>query len=71
MIAPGSVWKHYKGSRYVVWRVGKWEPDASDVVIYRSSSRRNVVWVRPVRNFLETIEYEGKRTARFKLERRL
>ena len=48
--APGSTWKHYKGSLYEVLHLGTNEADGEPVVIYRGTQTRgtNRIWVRPV-----------------------
>lgn len=60
----GSIYRHYKGGRYEIIATGFMEDSESPCVVYRSLEKE-IVWVRTAKNFLETIEYEGRQVRRF------
>jgi hypothetical protein len=62
----GQKFRHYKGGEYEIVTTGFLEDTEAPCVVYRSLEK-NVVWVRTAKNFLEEIEYEGKKLPRFKL----
>ncbi|MFA6427412.1 MAG: DUF1653 domain-containing protein [Candidatus Magasanikbacteria bacterium] len=67
-IQPG-IYKHYKGNTYRVIGVAKHSETLEEFVVYEALYENNVskLWLRPVELFIEEVEYEGKRTPRFKL----
>lgn len=63
-------YKHFKGHEYEVVTLARDCDSLSDVVVYRGlyvdpRFGNYPVWVRPLDNFLETVEHEGKRVPRF------
>jgi hypothetical protein len=60
-------YQHFKGGLYRVIAVGKIEATGEDVVVYETLYDNPVsrVWVRPLNNFLETVEIDGKKVPRF------
>jgi cyclomaltodextrinase / maltogenic alpha-amylase / neopullulanase len=63
-------YKHYKGKMYEVIAVGRIESDLSEVVIYKALYEspdfgKDAVWVRPIKNFTEKVNVDGKKVARF------
>lgn len=66
-IQPGGTYQHYKGNVYRIVGVGKMEATQEDVVVYQSLDHGSPLWVRPLAEFEEDVEWEGKTAPRFKL----
>ena len=68
-IKPGK-YQHFKGKKYEVIGVGRDSETLAEVVIYkalyRSGFGENALWVRPLDNFMQKVEKEGKELLRFK-----
>ena len=64
MIQSG-IYRHYKGKDYQVIGVATHSETEEKLVIYRALYGSFGLWARPVAKFGETIEFEGKRVARF------
>lgn len=63
-----GIWKHYKGELYEVLLVAKREGTLEDLVVYKGPSipiNQNGLWVRPLNEFIEKIEYKGMIVNRF------
>jgi hypothetical protein len=54
-IAGGQVWRHYRGGIYKVLCLAKIEADETPVVVYMSPETKQA-WVRPVTEWLETVD---------------
>jgi hypothetical protein len=70
-IVPG-LYKHFKGKHYQVLFVGKHSSSLEDMVAYRAmyyseAFGDNAFWFRPVSEFLEEVEFNGKLVPRFQL----
>ncbi len=65
-VKPG-VYKHYKGKFYLVLFVAKHSETLEDLVVYVNLYKNDTsqTWVRPLANFIEQIEIEGKKLKRF------
>ncbi len=67
----GRRYRHYKGGEYTVITIGKLESNPQEeYVVYQSEYDSpdfgmHTVWIRPLSNFEEIIEIEGKRVQRF------
>ena len=59
---------HYKGGLYKVIGLGKIEATLEDIVIYETlyDNPKSKLWVRPLDNFTEKVELDGKKVPRFK-----
>lgn len=66
-----GLYQHYKGGNYQVIGVCRNEATLEEMVIYRHLDGDYGLWVRNKAVFLEEIEFEGKKTARFKFIRNL
>lgn len=64
MIQPG-VYRHYKGKDYQVIGMARHSETEEELVVYRALYGSFALWVRPAKMFGETLEFEGKRVARF------
>lgn len=60
----GQRYRHYKGGEYEIVATGFLEDSETPCVVYRSLEK-GIVWVRTAKNFLESIEYNGVKQARF------
>jgi hypothetical protein len=69
MIKPGK-YQHYKGNFYKVLGMARHSETTEEMVMYQafyeSEFGRDVVWVRPLDMFLESVEFEGKEVPRFR-----
>lgn len=64
-IQPNEHYRHYKrGTEYKVLCLGTLEADEVPCVVYQAHADGHV-WIRPVAEFLEEVEYEGRRVPRF------
>ena len=63
-----GIYRHYKGKEYEVLGIAKYESTLEDLVLYKPLYEQNMCdyWTRPVANFLEEVEWEGKKMPRFK-----
>jgi hypothetical protein len=60
-------YRHYKGHEYEVIGVAKHSETLEEMVVYREIHGECHLWVRPLKMFLEEVEYNGKKMPRFKL----
>lgn len=60
----GDYYRHYKGGEYEIVATGFFEKSKTPGVAYRSLEK-DIVWFRTAKNFLETVEYNGKTAPRF------
>lgn len=61
-----GVYHHYKGNDYEVLGVARHSETNEDFVIYRALYGNRDYFVRPLAQFFEEVEYEGKMVPRFK-----
>lgn len=61
----GGEYKHFKGNKYQVIGVAKDSDTLTDLVVYKALYGEGELWVRPVSNFLEEVEVDGKKFKRF------
>ena len=68
-VVIGSRYMHYKQLSYKVLAVALREEDNEPCVIYQAEYGDNLTWIRPVANWNEDVEVDGKSMKRFtKLE---
>lgn len=58
-------YKHYKGGLYEVLGTAKHSETLEDMVVYQALSGDGQMWVRPLKMFLEEVEIDEKKVARF------
>lgn len=63
-LEPGR-YRHYKGGEYEVLGVARHSETLEAMVVYRPLYNASGLWVRPFAMFVEDIEVEGVRQARF------
>lgn len=61
---PG-LYRHYKGDSYRVVGIAHHSETQEPLVVYRALYGQEGLWVRPHRMFVEIIEHQGQRVARF------
>lgn len=66
-IKIGDVYAHYKKpeANYIVIDIALIEETEEPAVIYRADYSANLTWIRPLANFLEIIEVDGRKQPRF------
>jgi len=62
---PLGRYRHYKGGEYEVMGVARHSETHAPLVVYRPLYNASGWWVRPYAMFVETIEIDGVRQARF------
>lgn len=61
-----GLYEHYKGNRYQVLGVAIHSETLEELVIYKALYGEYLTWVRPLKMFLEDVEYNCKKQHRFK-----
>lgn len=66
-LIPG-IYLHYKNKKYRVLGLAKHSETLDDLVIYEAlyDNNESKLWARPLKMFLEEVEFEGKLVPRFK-----
>lgn len=65
-IVPGSMYRHFKGDAYVVVGVGKHTETLEEFVVYKLVDQSDdVLCLRPLALFLDTVDRDGYRGPRF------
>lgn len=65
MLQKGK-YKHYKGSIYEVLGIGIHTETKEQMVFYKEENTQQI-FIRPLHNFLEEVEKDGKKVQRFTL----
>ena len=58
-------YRHYKGDEYEIITVAKNRETSEEIVVYRALYGNKEIWARPLNNFTDTIEQDGKSVPRF------
>jgi len=68
---PDEIYKHYKGKNYKIILVSKMESNPEQILVHYlplyETEGEIKVWTRPLENFLEEVEIDGKKVKRFEL----
>jgi hypothetical protein len=64
MLKSGK-YKHYKGNEYEVLYLAKDSETLEDLVVYQALYGEKLIWVRPLKMFVESVEIDGKQIPRF------
>ena len=67
-LTPG-IYRHYKGNMYFVMNTARHSEAEESLVHYRCLYGRFDSWVRPLQNFLSTVDVNGEPVPRFAYER--
>jgi hypothetical protein len=63
-----SIWQHYKGDYYVVSGLTMYEPTEEFLVLYYPREKTLIYpWSRPLVEWTQMVEYQGKQVQRFTL----
>jgi cyclomaltodextrinase len=65
MIKIGK-YEHYKGGQYEVLGMAKHSETMEEFVVYKALYGEGELWIRPLKMFLEEVDYNGKKVLRFK-----
>lgn len=63
-----GVYQHYKGNKYLVLGTAKHSETLEELVLYTTlyENKESVLWVRPLKMFLENVMVNGKEVERFR-----
>lgn len=59
-------YEHYKGNKYQVLGVVIHSETLEELVIYKALYGKHLTWARPLKMFLEYVEFNSKKQPRFK-----
>lgn len=68
-VVTGGRYQHYKGGMYTVLYVALDEPTLAPCVIYKAQYGEGLTFIRTLTDWLTDVEYQGKRTPRFQLQK--
>ncbi|MBO5452424.1 MAG: DUF1653 domain-containing protein [Clostridia bacterium] len=60
-----GIYKHFKGNSYEVLGVAKHSETLEEMVVYKALYGDGDIWVRPLKMWDETVEYNGQMVKRF------
>jgi len=60
-----GIYRHYKGNEYEVIALAKHSETEEQMVVYRALYGEYGIWVRPYEMFVEEVELDGVKVARF------
>jgi len=66
-IVIGGHYKHFKGGEYLVLNVAKDHETCEEQAVYVQLHDKPIIWVRPLKMFLEDVDDHGNRKPRFEL----
>jgi hypothetical protein len=64
-VVVGGLYQHYKGDYYKVLSLGFLEATMELCVAYQAEYGEKITFIRPLKVWLETVEFDGKRVPRF------
>ncbi len=64
-VSVGARYMHYKQLSYKVVALALREEDNEPCVVYQAEYGDEVTWIRPVANWVEEVELNGKKIKRF------
>jgi len=65
LVTVGARYMHYKQLSYKVIALALREEDNEPCVIYQAEYGDKLTWIRPVANWVEEVEVDGKQMKRF------
>ncbi len=66
MIMKIGKYQHYKGKEYEVLGIAKHSESMEEFAVYKALYGDGDLWIRPLKMFLEEVEFNGKKIPRFK-----
>ena len=67
-VKVGAIYTHYKNKTYKVISLALLEATTEPCVIYQEQHGERLTFVRPLTNWLETVDHHGKTVPRFSKE---
>jgi hypothetical protein len=64
-VVVGARYMHYKKLSYKVVAIALREEDNEPCIVYQAEYGDNLTWLRPVANWIEDVEVDGKAVKRF------
>ncbi|MCL1930016.1 DUF1653 domain-containing protein [Candidatus Saccharibacteria bacterium] len=65
-VAMGARYRHVKtGSEYITHGIGLVESTLEPAVVYKSANNPSLYFIRPVDEFVDKVEIDGKKSPRF------
>ena len=65
LVAVGARYRHYKGSEYTVLHIALLEATNDPCVVYRAEYGAHTIFIRPLADWLATVEHHDSATPRF------
>lgn len=65
LVAVGARYQHYKGNFYTVLHMALLEATNAPCVVYRAEYGAHAIFIRPLEDWLATVETGGKQIPRF------
>lgn len=65
-IIVGGKYEHYKGMQCRVLGIALHSETLEEMVVYQHLDEEKMIWVRPLKMFLEEVEINGVKKPRFK-----
>ena len=59
-------YEHFKSGQYEVLGIAKHSETMEEFVVYKALYGEEKLWVRPLKMFLEEVEFRGQKVPRFK-----
>ena len=56
MIEVGSIYRHFKGKKYLVVGIATNSEDLSEYVVYKALYGDNKLWIRPINMFTSKVD---------------
>lgn len=67
MIKQGQIYRHFKGHDYQVIGIGVHTETDERVAVYKRVAGPDIIWIRPLAMFEESVVHEGRLQRRFEL----
>jgi hypothetical protein len=64
-VVKNGKYKHFKGNYYLVIGIARHSETEEELVVYKPLYGDGALWVRPLVNFTEKVNHQGKDVPRF------
>ncbi len=70
LVSVAAIYSHYKdrAKQYKILCLALDEASESVCVVYQALYEPYLTWIRPLANFLETVEWQGEKVKRFQIQ---
>jgi len=65
LVTVGARYRHYKGGEYQVLQLALLEATTEPCVVYQAQYGDRLSFIRPLTNWLQSVESDGRRIQRF------